>query len=192
MFLHDGRPLGQEVRWAAFPWPESRAGNEKNILAALRAVLAPNPKDWSDAGTMVRCAVGNDHRGSLYPAALAMVDILLFIAREYPGEPRCVALSVVADWWGGYEPEHGFESFAEAGGATVAVIPAIVQKMTDAIPLLQTIAGVGSDPTAAALARDLLTVIPLGWGNAMDGGVVQHWGGQVAEDGSVRFPGDRA
>jgi len=177
------------VRWAAFPWPDSRVDHEE-VRAALRAVLEPHQNDWSDAGTMVRFAVGNDHRGSIYPAALAMVDILLSIAREHPGEPRRVALSTLEDWWSGYEPEHGFESFADADGARIALIPAIVRKMTDAVPLLEQIAGGASDSAAAALARDLLIVIPLGWGNAMDGGVVQNWGGRVEDDGSVRFPGN--
>jgi hypothetical protein len=191
VFLRDGRPLGGDVRWAAFPWPDTRADNEEHILAALRAVMKPSRKDWSDAGTLVRFSVGNDHRGSIYPAAVAMTEILLFIAREYTGEPRRVALSVLEDWWGGYEPEGGFESFVNGDGARIPVIPAIMRQIIGATSLLNDIAAIESDHVAAAIARNLLTVIPLGWGNAVDGGVVQNWGGRVEDDGSVRFPENR-
>lgn len=176
------------MRWAAFPWPDPRDHDEVRILAALRAVMEPARKDWSDAGTLVRFAVGNDHRGTIYPAAVAMADVLLFIAKEYPGTPRHVALSVLDDWWGGYEPEDGFESFVDTDGARIAIIPAIVRQLTDATDLLNHIAADVSDPVAAGLARNLLIAIPLGWGNTVDGGIVHHWGGRVDEDGIVHFP----
>jgi hypothetical protein len=179
------------VRWAALSWPDPDDHDEGRILAALRAVMEPARKDWSDPGTLVRFAVGNDHRGTIYPAAAPMVQILLFIAKEYAGMPRRVALSVLDDWWGGYEPEDGFESFVDTDGVRTALIPAIVQKMTDATDLLNHIAADASDPVAAVLAQNLLIVIPLGWGNAVDGGVVQNWGGRVSEDGSAHFPEDR-
>ena len=153
--------------------------------------MEPARKDWSDAGTLVRIGVGNDHRGSIYPAAVAMAEVLLFIAKEYQGGPRRVALSVLDDWWSGYEPEEGFESFVDADGARIAVIPAIVRQLTDAIDLLNYISADASDPVAATLARNLLTVIPLGWGNTVDAGIVHNWGRRVDEDGIVYFPENR-
>jgi hypothetical protein len=190
VFLHGGRPLGGDVRWAAYPWPDPHEFDEGRILAALRAVMKPAQQDWGDAGTLVRFAVGNDHRGTIYPASVAMVDVLLLIAQEYPGRPRHVALSVLDDWWGGYEPERGFESFVGTDGARIAVIPAIVRRLTGTTALFDHIAVDVSDPVAATLARDLLTVIPLGWGNAVNGSILHNWGGRVDEDGTVHFPKD--
>src|SRR4051794_14408826 len=84
-FVHDGLPLGGDVDWAAFPWPDPATYDRRRILGALRAVIVPHPMDWADAGTLVRCAVGNDHRGTLYPAAVAMAEKLLMVAERYPG-----------------------------------------------------------------------------------------------------------
>jgi len=166
------------VNWAAFPWPDPVDCDEARILKALRAVVEPSRHDGSDARTLVRYAVGNDHRGSLYPAAVAMTEQLLLVAKEHPGEPRRTALSVLEDWWSSFAPERGFESYVDAAGARVAVIPAIVQRMTAAITLLSDIAADASDPAAVEPARHLLTVIPFGWGSWVD------------KNGVVRLPDD--
>jgi hypothetical protein len=118
------------VDWEGCVWPEGEKADRRRILAALRAVVEPDPKDWSDPQTMVQVAVGNPHRGSLYPAAVPMTDLLLLIAREYPGRPRAVALNVLEDWWGLFE----VEPKSEAG-----VIPAIVERITAARPFLESI-----------------------------------------------------
>lgn len=169
---------GNDVDWAAFPWPEPGDYDRRQILSALRAVIRPDPADWSDPGTLVRFAVGNDHRGTVYPAAVAMTDVLLKIAAACPGEPRRVALDVLEAWWSGFEPEHGFASYVDAAGHRVAVLPEIARRVTAATDLLTGIE-----------ARALLTVIPLGWGHTLneDGGV-EFWGGRLNPDGSVHFP----
>ena len=188
-FVHDGLPLGDDVDWAAFPWPDPGDYDRRKILSALRAVVAPHPKDWTDAGTLVRFAVGNDHRGTVYPAAVAMAEKLLMVAESYPGHPQWVALAVLEAWWGGYEPEVGFSSYVDADGSRLGVIPEIARRITGAAPLLTRIAGMVSEPANAALASALLTVIPLGWGHVVDEhGVVHSWGGRVDPDGSVHFP----
>jgi hypothetical protein len=189
-FVHDGLPLGADVEWAAFPWPDPGTYDRRQILSALRAVVAPHPKDWADAGTLVRLAVGNDHRGTVYPAAVAMTEKLLTVAESYPGDPRWVALTVLESWWGGYETEVGFTSYVGADGSRLGVIPEIARRIVDAAALLTRIAEEVSEPANAALASALLTVIPLGWGHVVDEhGVVHSWGGRVDPDGSVHFPG---
>lgn len=188
-FVRDSRVLGGDVDWAAFPWPEPGDGNRRHILGALRAVVEPHPKDWTDAGTLVRSAVGNDHRGTIYPAAVAMTEQLLIVARDYPGDPRCVALGVLDQWWSGFQPERGLERYTDANGARVAVIHEIARLLSEATHLLTRIAADPTDPSGAALARNLLTVIPLGWGHTVEEhGVVQAWDGVVDRDGIVHFP----
>jgi hypothetical protein len=188
-FLHDGRPLGGDVDWAAFPWPDPPGCDKRKILAALRAVIAPSPKDWTDAATLVRFSVGNDHGGIVYPGAVAMTEKLLVIAESYPGQPQWVALVVLESWWGGYEPETGFSSYVDADGRRLGVIPEIARRITDAAGLLTRIAEDASTPENAALAAALLAVIPLGWGHAInEDGSVDSWGGRLDPDGTVHFP----
>lgn len=173
---------GEEVDWAAFPWPHPGDYDRKLILAALRAV---EHGDRPDPATLVRGAVGNDHRGTIYPAAVAMTEQLLAIAEHHPGRPRLVALTVLEDWWGGYEPEHGLHAYDDAGGTRRGVIPEIARRVTAASGLLRRFA---AEPCAPAAA--LLTVIPLGWGHEVDEtGQVEWWGGRVDPDGSVDFAG---
>ena len=188
-FIRDGRPLGGDVDWASFPWPAPATYDRKAILRSLRAVMAPHPRDWSDPATMVRVAVGNDHRGTVYPAAVAMTEQLLTIVKDYPGDPRQVALCVLDDWWSGYEPEQGFESYLTPNGTRVAVLPEIARQVTDATDLLTQIATQSPIPEEATLARNLLQVTPLGWGHTVDEhGEFHWWGGHLDRDGVVHFP----
>ena len=173
--------LGEDVDWAAFPWPRPGDYDRKRILAALRAVVRG---DQDDPATLVRCAVGNEHRGTVYPAAVAMTEQLLLVAEHHPGRPRRVALAVLEDWWGGYEPEDGLHAYVDATGTRRGVLPEIARRITAASDLLTRL----TEPSAAAL----LTVIPLGWGHEVnDTGGVDWWGGRVDPDGSVHFPESR-
>jgi hypothetical protein len=188
-FLRDGRPLGGDVDWASFPWPEPGTYDRAAILRALRAVMSPHPRDWSDPATMVRFAVGNDHRGTVYPAAVAMTSQLLTIAADFPGDPRQVALCILDEWWSGYEPETGFESYPDADGTRVAVIPEMARRIAGATDLLTRIATRSPTLAEATLASNLLRVIPRGWGHTVDeDGTIHSWGGHLDENGVARFP----
>jgi hypothetical protein len=189
VFVHRGQVLGAEVDWAAFPWPEPASYHRPRILAALRAVVEPRRKDWSDPVTIVEYTVGNGHAGTVYPAALAMTGQLLAVAESYPGEPRRRALRVLADWWGGYLAEPGLESFVDDSGVRIVLLPALAGRIADGADRYGRMATSDPDPEVVAVARELLTVIPLGWGHCLeDDGSVSHWGGQVQDDGTVRFP----
>jgi hypothetical protein len=66
---------------------------------------------------------------------------------------------------------------------------AVTWRITAATGLLTRIADDASDPDNAGLADNLLTVIPLGWGNTVGNhGTVENWGGRINPDGSVDFP----
>jgi hypothetical protein len=184
-----GRTLGAEVDWAAFPWPRPDDCDVPKILNALRAVVDARPTDWDQAARMVRFAVGNEHRGTVYPAAVAMTEQLLAVAARYPGTPRWVALGVLESWWSGYGPEPGLATYFDADGIWVGVLWEIQRRIAGASELLASIATSPNDPAAAAVARDLLTVIPLGWGYTVNQyGVPQSWGGRINPDGTVDFP----
>jgi hypothetical protein len=186
VFVHQGQVLGADVDWDAIPWPEPGGCDRRRILQALRAVVEPHRRDWNDPITMMEYTVGNGHSGTVYPAALAMIGQLLIVVEHYPGLPRQTALQILADWWGGYAPERGLESYVDRSGTRIALLPAMAQRIADAAGLFAHI--VESDPDSAAAAQALLTVIPLGWGHEVDDGKVHHWGGRVDPDGSVHFP----
>lgn len=184
-----GRVLGADVNWAAFPWPRPEDCDLERILGALRAVVDARPTDGADAATKVRFAVGSEYRATVWPAAVAMTEQLLIVARAYPGTPRWVALSVLESWWGGYGPEPRLATYVDDTGASVGVLWEIQRRVGGAAGLLTQIAASPNDPVSAAVARDLLTVIPLGWGYAVnDYGVPQSWGGRINPDGTVHFP----
>jgi hypothetical protein len=84
----------------------------------------------------LRHAVSNDHRGSLYPAAVPAAAVFLQVIAEWPGEPRGYALNALLDWWGCFLPEPGFESYDHPVLGPVEVTEGIMWKVRDAVPLL--------------------------------------------------------
>lgn len=148
----------QAVDWAAIPGP--RWYRPETVADAFTALLR-STRDDLDRGGGIRSAVGNDHAGTLYPAAVAGTDVLLEVVTEHPGLPRQTALCVLLDWWGCFQPEPGYESFTDHEGETIDVITAIVARVEQAVGTLKTIAE--QDSNARGLARELLRAQSQGW-----------------------------
>ncbi|MFI6789979.1 hypothetical protein ACIBG4_21915 [Nonomuraea sp. NPDC050383] len=146
------------VEWAAFPGPQ---WYRPETVAEAFATLIYISRGDHDPGHAVRSAVGNDHAGTLYPAAVIGTDVLLDIIARHPGRPRNVALGVLLDWWGCFQPEPGFESYVGQEGETVQVIPAIVRRVRLAVGMLQVIAE--QDSGARGLIQELITLLDQGW-----------------------------
>ncbi|MFI6906960.1 hypothetical protein ACIBKY_37270 [Nonomuraea sp. NPDC050394] len=144
----------QAVDWAAIPGPEwYQPETVPEAFAALRRDM--------EHGGRIRSVIGNDHAGTLCPAAVAGTDVLLEIIAERPGPPRQIALCVLLDWWGCFQPEPGFETFIGPGGETVDVIAAIVERVGRAAGTLRVISE--RDSNARGLIRDLLRAQSQGW-----------------------------
>ncbi|WP_155343170.1 hypothetical protein [Acrocarpospora pleiomorpha] len=105
--------------------------------------------------------MGNDHAGTLYPAAVAGTDVLLHIIATCPGPPRNAALWVLLDWWGCFQPEPGFESYIDQDGHRVKVIPAIIERVEQAPDIMCVIGE--HDTSARGLVRRLLRNLERGW-----------------------------
>ncbi|NUW43889.1 hypothetical protein [Nonomuraea rhodomycinica] len=87
-----------------------------------------------DEGYGIRSAVGNDHAGTLYPAAVAATDVLLAVIADHPGLPRRQPIEVIA---------------------------AIVERVEGATDALRAVAG--RDPHARGLVRELIKAHSQGW-----------------------------
>ncbi|MFI9556181.1 hypothetical protein [Nonomuraea endophytica] len=148
----------QVMDWAAIPGPK---WYQPETVAEAFAALQRSTHDGPDQGARIRSTVGNDHAGTLYPAAVAGTDVLLEIITDCPGPPRQAALCVLLYWWGCFQPEPGYESYTDQQGETIEVIPAIVERVGQAVGTLQLIAE--QDSNARALIRELITAQNQGW-----------------------------
>jgi hypothetical protein len=147
--------------WASVPGPKYYDPQKARDAFAYLAEPGCNPR-W--AASSIRAAVGNDHAGTLYPAAVAATSRLLEVIQAGPGRPREAALHVLLDWWGMFQPEPGYEKFTEPSGRTVELLPAVIKVGRTARALLTGI--VADDPSARKLARELIKRIDAGWETA--------------------------
>ncbi|MET8864359.1 hypothetical protein ABZW11_15580 [Nonomuraea sp. NPDC004580] len=148
----------QAVDWAAIPGP--RWYQPETVADAFTALLRGAGNDLN-SGSGIRSTLGNDHAGTLYPAAVAGTDVLLKIVTEHPGVPRQAALWVLLDWWGCFLPEPGYEVYTGRDGNTIDVIAAIIERVRQTVETLEAIAE--QDAGARGLVRKLLRAQGQGW-----------------------------
>ena len=103
------------VDWRLFPGP--RCYRPEHVAASLRQLSTVNSREASNAASArVRYAIGNDHAGVVYPAAVPAVGCLVDIAVNGPEpEGRVAAVGVLLDifWWG---PVAGFDMVTTSRG----------------------------------------------------------------------------
>lgn len=147
--------------WSAVPgpaWyrPEAAAGAVQALAAAVSADGAALA-----VGRFVD-AVGNDHRGTLYPAAVPAVHVLLKVIRDLPGKPRIEALGVLLDWWGCFAPEPGY-TLQDDDGRPVEVTEAVEREIATRRTCCVPSCGDWSDGSPARkMAKDLLALLDAG------------------------------
>ncbi|MGV9294765.1 hypothetical protein [Amycolatopsis sp. NPDC003676] len=145
--------------WHALPGPTWYRPAE--AAAAARDLAKSASAD--DAASAVRrlvAAVGNDHGGTLYPAAIPAVRILLGVVRDRPGKPRIAALNTLLDWWGCFVPEPGYDSYRGHDGQPVDLIDAVEREIRSAAGTLRTLTC--PDDGAGEMAEDLLAQLEAG------------------------------
>lgn len=144
--------------WSEIPGPEYYSPNAVEI--AFESLLDP-AVHAKDAAASLRRAVGNDHAGTLYPAAVAATVRLIRIIESHPGKQREIALSVLLDWWGMFQAEPGYEVFIGADGEAVELIPAIIEIANSARPAIEAV--IKDDPGVAKKVGLLLKCLDTGW-----------------------------
>jgi hypothetical protein len=152
----------QEIDWSAIPGPPEYRPD--TVATAFRALLAPHPDDRADPATMMRFAVGNDHGGTIYPAAVAATAAMLDIIEVHPGQPRRAALGILLDWWASFDPEPDYEEYLDAAGERVDVVAAIRRAVLGATHVLEHTQEDQRDAVAGRLAAELLACARSGWG----------------------------
>jgi hypothetical protein len=147
--------------WTQIPGPP---GYEPAGARAAEAALtrAASPGHARQAVADLRFAVSNDHRGSLYPAAVPAVSLLLRVIGTMPGGPREEALSALLDWWGTFRPEPGFETYDDPVAGTAEITVGIMRQVRDAVPMLR---GVAEEQFKRHRhdAMELLRCLDTGW-----------------------------
>jgi|ERR1700722_7402382 hypothetical protein len=144
--------------WDEIPGPMYYRPSE--VEPAINS-LAETTVEEGDVGARLRRAVGNDHAGTLYPAAVAATNRLLDIIEHRAGAPRRAALNILLDWWGTFQPEPGYGTFQERNGTNVELVPTVMEEVAAAKAVIERIPA--SDPIARKSALILLQCIETGW-----------------------------
>ncbi|MCM6771930.1 hypothetical protein NDR87_03445 [Nocardia sp. CDC159] len=138
----------ERIRGPRYYRPEQAAAAERALAAATTELRAGR------AVAELRYAVSNDHAGTLYPAAVPAVDILLRVILRRTGEPRALALDALLDWWGSFRPEPEFDSHDDPSAGSVEVTAAIMDRVRAAAPELRNVAtGDHRRPVGQLLSR---------------------------------------
>jgi hypothetical protein len=110
--------VASEIDWTVFSGPaDHRPSDVPRALAALAD--AADAIHAEVAYHQMLSAIGNDHRGTLYPAAAASMLIELALAEQR--WTRWAATQVLIDMMTSFEPEPGFDIVRSADGTSVDV-----------------------------------------------------------------------
>ena len=135
----------------AFSQPEWNDGG--SVSMALRSVLSASDEESSSAAYhQLLYAVGNDHAGTYYSVALAILPTLARILREGGPWSQQTILEVLVELYGAFKPQPGHEFYAG-----VPLEKLIKQGISDLAPLVSTLK---NEPRVTSRsARELIELI---------------------------------
>lgn len=139
------------VEWAAYAMPPSPLGyRPEPVTAVFRRLLAAS--SWAEAsaayGEML-FAVGNNHAGCLYPAAVPAAPLLARIVRERSGWTQWAAMEILIEFLS-FDVDR--EEFTDPAGALVRVKEAVLEavlEIHDDLERLGTARSAGGRPVSA-------------------------------------------
>jgi hypothetical protein len=139
------------VRWSDYAQPEwNKPGS---IVDALAGVV----RGESSAYDSLLYAVGNNHAGTYYPVLLAVMPFLEEILDAGEVSSQRVALDVLIDLFGSFDPEPGYEEVDAPAGGKRSVEEAFAERMHALRPALERIAVDGG--SNASLAEELSRLV---------------------------------
>ncbi len=134
-----------------YPQPEwNTASTTSEAMLAISS--AKDQKQSTEAYDRLLYALGNNHAGTYYPVALAMLPQLESVLRGGAPWAQRAALNVLIELTGSFEPEPGYERFAG-----VALAESIYTGVANMRSLIEPIAKEGG--VAATSASELLEQI---------------------------------
>src|SRR5687768_17365586 len=95
------------AQWNQYAQPAWNSEGE--LTAALRALAFATPETGEAAYSRMLYALGNNHAGTYFPIALAVVPFFGVILRDSESTARRWTLEVLTDLVVSFEPEPGFE-----------------------------------------------------------------------------------
>jgi hypothetical protein len=146
----------ESVRWDLEAQPPSNARDE--VANALRALSVASPETSDKTYSRMLYALGNNHAGTYYPVALAVVPFLGAILREGGPEARLRALDVMIDLVGSFRPEPGFETVATSAGRR-SLDDVLKSKVLGLAGLIEQRRRDAASPEEARLTQDLLALL---------------------------------
>jgi hypothetical protein len=89
----------RSVNWAAYSMPPSAQWYHPDVVPAAFELLttASSEEEGRDAYNSMLFAVGNNHAGCLYPAAVPATPLIVRVAREHEGWQRWAALEILIE-----------------------------------------------------------------------------------------------
>jgi hypothetical protein len=139
------------VDWAAYAIPPSPLEYiAERVRRAFRRLWAVS--SWAAASTAyddMLLAVGNNHAGCLYPAAVPAAPLLARIVRERSGWSRCAAMEILIEFL-----SFGVDlaEFTDPAGTLIATKDAIIEAVLDIhddLEQLSATRSVGARPTSS-------------------------------------------
>jgi hypothetical protein len=147
-----------EVDWSAYAMPPSEQWYRPDrVPDAFRLLVSASDQEegWAAYDTILY-AVGNNHAGCLYPAAVPAAPLLVRVVREVPGWSRWAALEILIEYLS-FEVDR--EEFVDPAGSVIHARGAIVATVRSIREDLERLAlQPATDPTAKS-ARDLLELM---------------------------------
>lgn len=150
------------VNWEQVPGPDGYLPSRARE-AAGRLAAGVSSERGGKAVADLRFAVSNDHRGTLYPAAVPATAVFLQVIDTMPGSPRTEALNALLDWWGAFGPEPGFETCQDPlGGPAEEVTDGIMRRVRSTATMLER---VSREPSGLhhKSVMELLRGLDAGW-----------------------------
>jgi hypothetical protein len=121
----------REVNWAGYAMPPSRQWyRPDSVIAAFELLLAASSQaDGREAYNSMLSAIGNNHAGCLYPAAVPAAPLLVRVVRERQNWQRWAALEILIEYLA-FDVDR--EQFVDPTGSVVRTKDAIVAVVRNA------------------------------------------------------------
>ncbi|SCY51756.1 hypothetical protein SAMN02927923_01535 [Microvirga guangxiensis] len=138
--------------------PENAPGTLQKALLAI-ADAASQDSAWRAYNNLLS-ATGNNHAGTYYPVAVAVVPILGKVIEQGRDWPSWAALNVLIDLYCSFDPEPGQEIFLSSSRTVERVEAALGEAISSLRPLFKRIAhDPGSEGKRRAAAQELLKIL---------------------------------